>query len=472
MVRFDGLTDGVHAGPQGPNVGAFFDVDGTLIAGFSVIAFWRDRLVAGQFSLGDVRETLASAIGFQRGTVPFSGMMTAMAGALRGTPESELRKIGERLFDQDLATLIYPESRALVDAHRECGHTVAIVSSATPYQVAPLARDLGIDHVLSSRLEVEGDDLTGRVDYACFGPRKTEAAEWLAEREGVDLKRSYFYTDSADDLPLLRAVGRPRVVNPDRRLSRHAARRGWTQLRFHSRGTPGPIDVLRTGLAIGALGTVPWLALPGALINRDRREFINGLVSTSADVTTAIAGVRLRVLGEQHLWSHRPAVFLFNHQSAIDAILVAKMLRRDLVAVAKRELRMPVVGRLSEWAGTVYVDRRNRRQAISALRPVVDAIKTGSSLVIAPEGTRSPTPRLGPFKKGGFQVAMQARVPIVPIVFRNTLDAMPKHSLVVRPADVEAVVLPPIPTDGWTRDTLDDEIAHVHELYLKTLEQE
>ena len=78
---------------------------------------------------------------------------------LRGTPEQELVETGERLFDSELAALVYPESRALVTAHLRRGHTVAIVSAATRYQVEPLARDLGIEHVLCTRLEVEDGEV-------------------------------------------------------------------------------------------------------------------------------------------------------------------------------------------------------------------------------------------------------------------------------------------------------------------------
>src|SRR5207249_47341 len=94
----------------------------------------------------------------------------------------------------------------------------------------------------------------------------------------------------------------------------------------------------------------------------------------------------------------------------------------------------------------------------------------GTSLVIAPEGTRSPTPRLGPFKKGAFHMAMGAGVPIVPIVFRNSLDALPKHGLVIRPATVEVVVHPPVPTEGWRVETLERHVAEVRALFVETLE--
>ncbi len=471
MALHEWLTSEVREGPAGPRVGAFFDLDGTLIAGFSIAAFWRDRILSRGISLAEIRSTLASVAGFRRGTLGFSGVMATLAGFMRGISEKEFEELGERLFEEELATLIYPESRALVETHLERGHTVAIISSATRYQIDPLARDLGVELVVCSELEVEEGRFTGRVAFACDGRRKAEGAERLSLEYGLDLDRSYFYTDSYQDLPLLQAVGKPRPVNPDSNLARVARRRAWPMARFESRGRARPIDVIRTGLALTAMSYAPLLALPGALLNRDWRHFVNASMSASADLCTAIAGVELRVEGEQNLWLERPVVFIFNHQSNIDAVLVTKMVRRDVIAVGKKELRVPLFGRIAEWAGTVFIDRSDPEQAIEALRPVVDEIRAGRSLVIAPEGTRSPTPRLGPFKKGPFHIAMQAGVPVVPIVLRNALDAMPKHAFVVRPATVEAVVLPPIPTDDWTAKDLDERITEVREQYLKVLNQ-
>ncbi|MBW2233447.1 MAG: 1-acyl-sn-glycerol-3-phosphate acyltransferase, partial [Deltaproteobacteria bacterium] len=139
----------------------------------------------------------------------------------------------------------------------------------------------------------------------------------------------------------------------------------------------------------------------------------------------------------------------------------------------KKEIRSnPIFGPIFGAAGVVFVDRGNTDKAIEALKPAVDALREGRSLVIAPEGTRSLTPRLGRFKKGAFRMAMQAGVPIVPVVFRNVLDAMPKDALIVRPTTIEAVVLPPIDTSEWTLECLDDEIEAIRARYAELLEPE
>jgi putative phosphoserine phosphatase/1-acylglycerol-3-phosphate O-acyltransferase len=466
------ITREVEEGPPGPAVGALFDVDGTLIAGFSAGAFLRERITSGQMSPRDVVATLLSTASFQFGRLGFSGLVAATAAWLRNVPERELEELAERIFARAIATAIYPESRALVQAHRRRGHTLALVSAATRYQIEPLARELGIPHVLCTRLEVENGRLTGRhVWPTCYGGGKALAARALAREHGLDLAQSYFYTDSHEDLPLLEIVGRPRPTNPSRRLVTIAARRGWPVRRFTGRGTPSLGEVVRSSLAIASI--VPALALgaiPGVL-NRSRRDMMNLTITAWGEVATVLAGITLDVRGEEHLWSHRPAVFIFNHQSGVDMLLLCKLLRRDFVGVAKQEMRAnPIFGPAAALVGTIFIDRANRHKAIEALRPAIEALRKGLSVVIAPEGTRSVTPRVGAFKKGAFHMAMGAGVPIVPIVFRNALDALPKHAYVVRPATVEVVVHPPIPTDGWTAETLDDRIAEVRALYEDTLE--
>ena len=388
----------------------------------------------------ELGESILGALSFSLGRTGFSGLMSATTAAYRGLAETAMQEIGEEVFRKHLARTIYPESRALVKAHQEMGHTVAIVSSATRYQAEPLARDMGIEHVLCTRLEVESGAFTGRVVRpTCYGPGKALAARDLAARCDLDLSQSYFYTDSYEDLPLLEIVGRPRPLNPGGRLAQTAKERGWPVRRFYSRGRPGFGDLLRTVLAVSAVVPSSWAGIAAGLVSGSRREGINVAGSLWGELATSLAGVDLRVEGEEHLWSQRPAVFIFNHQSGIDAVLMIKLLRRDVTGVGKKE-------------------------------PAVKALREGMSLVIAPEGTRSPTPRLGPFKKGAFHIAMQAGVPVVPIVFRNALDALPRGGLVVRPATIEAVVLPPVDTSRWQPENLGEEIAAIRAQYIDVLE--
>ena len=465
------LTEEIRDEIPGPHVAAFFDLDQTLLAGFSATAFFRERLLSGRMAPRELVASVRAALSFELGRTGFSGLMSATTAAFRGMSEASLEEIGQEVFEKHLATEIYPESRALVDAHRQAGHTVAIVSSATRYQADPLARDVGIEHVLCTQLEVTDGVFTGRVrSPTCYGEGKAIAAREFAADHGVDVGTSYFYTDSHEDLPLLEAVGKPRPLNPNRQLAQLAKERGWPVRRFTSRGAPTAEDLVRTALVYGSVVPSVSAGLIAGVVNRSRREGVNIAGSLWGDLAASLAGVDMRVEGEENLWSRRPAVFIFNHQSGIDAVLMAKLVRRDMTAVSKQEVRHnPIFGPIFRAAGIVFIDRGDPVKAIRALEPAVRALREGLSIVIAPEGTRSSTPRLGRFKKGAFHMAMQAGVPIVPVVFRNALDALPKHGLVVRPATVEAVVLPPVETSTWTRATLDAEIEAIRDRYLEVL---
>src|SRR5205085_11426217 len=118
-------------------------------------------------------------------------------------------EIGERIFGSTIAANIFPESRALVDAHRAKGHTIAVLSSAPRSQVGPVARELGIEHIFCTELEVKNARLTGNIIRpACYGQGKADAATQFAADRSIDLTQSWFYTDSDEDLPLLLIVGR------------------------------------------------------------------------------------------------------------------------------------------------------------------------------------------------------------------------------------------------------------------------
>ena len=176
------------------------------------------------------------------------------------------------------------------------------------------------------------------------------------------------------------------------------------------------------------------------------------------------------MVGEENLWSQRPAVFLFNHQSQLDVLVLGALLRENFTGVAKKSLEKdPFFGPIGWLANVAFIDRRNNAKAREALEPVVAALKEGRSLAVAPEGTRSPTPRLLPFNKGPFHIAMQAEVPLVPIVMRNCGEIMAAHSYVVHPGVVDVAVLPPVDTRDWELADLDEHITQVRDMYLQTL---
>lgn len=233
---------------------------------------------------------------------------------------------------------------------------------------------------------------------------------------------------------------------------------------------PRPGDVARTLLALAAV--LPGLAAGAAigLVTWDRRRGINRAIALWGDLGCAAAGIRLEVEGAEWLERARPAVFVINHQSGVDPILVCKLLRRDFVGVAKREIRRnPLLGPAFAFAGTFFLDRADHEHALETLRPAAERLRGGLSLAIAPEGTRSQGRGPGRFKKGGFRLAMQARVPVVPIVLLNSADVLPRGGWIMRAARVRVVVHPPIPTDDWAPETLDAHLDALRELYRSTL---
>jgi putative phosphoserine phosphatase/1-acylglycerol-3-phosphate O-acyltransferase len=464
----------IENSPRGPQVGAFFDFDGTLIAGFSATVFLKEQIRRGDLSPFQLVELVSAVTQFSLGTMGFSGLMTSAAQFMRGVSEKDYYEFGQELYEQQIARRIYPESRALVQAHMARGHTVAVISSATPYQVEPMARDLDIEQVICSRYEVKDGEFTGGIERPlCFGEGKVMAAEALAAEYGIDLDQSYFYSDSDDDLQLLERVGYPQPLNPNAKLAVIAERNGWPVRRFKSRGQPQLTDFIRSVAATVSLVPSAMAGLPIWALTGSRSEARNFATSLFADISSALIGLNLVVRGEHHLWENRPAVFVFNHQSKADVVIMARLLRRDIAGVGKKEIKdMPLIGKTLELAGTIFIDRENSASAIEAMKPLVDAMRNqGKSVVISPEGTRTITPKLGPFKKGPFHLAMQAGVPVVPIVIHNAGDVAPKGDFVFRSATVEVDVLPPVDTSRWRRETVEEHLEEVRDMFLATLGQ-
>lgn len=473
MPLYENTTHDVDDSPQGAGTIAYFDLDGTLIHGFSILSMFRERLFSGRVAPATALQQLFSLVTHGVNGSQYGRILEEVAETLADTPEQELIDLGEVVFQKYVAGSIYPESRALVKAHQRRGHTVAIVTSATSYQAAAVARELDIDHVICNHFEVAEGKLTGEVlRPICFADGKRKAAKKFAKARGVHLSSCYFYTDGLEDLPLLEAVGFPRPLNPDPSLQVVARRRDWRSRQFDSRGIPGVREIVRTGLVYGAFLSSALQIVPTWLLNQSRRDAVNLAVTTWGEFGSALAGIRVRVAGEHHLWEQRPAVFLFNHQSAIDVLLIAKLLRRDFTAIAKQEIAAnPLVGPVFRVADTVFIDRKNHQKAIEALQPVVDTLHGGLSVAIAPEGTRSAGAKLGEFKKGPFHIAMQAGVPIVPVVIHNATDVLPKGGFFVRPSTVHIDVLEPVDTSEWRAETVDRHVSDVRALYLAALGQ-
>jgi HAD superfamily hydrolase (TIGR01490 family) len=211
-----------------PRVGALFDMDKTLIAENSGSLYMRYRYQRGEISGTDLLKGLGAYIQYKIGILDLRNWTKNMLVQFRGRSEKDLEEEAKRWFDEMVARTIYPEAEELVREHEAAGHVIAIVSGATKFVVRPLARRLGIEHLLYTRLEVENGCFTGRaIEPICFEEGKIYWLQQFTEEHGIDLARSYFYTDSITDLPLLDLVGHPVATNPDPLLYRAAVKRRW-----------------------------------------------------------------------------------------------------------------------------------------------------------------------------------------------------------------------------------------------------
>jgi HAD superfamily hydrolase (TIGR01490 family) len=229
----DGVAE-IAASPPGPRVGAFFDLDGTLVAGITATAHATDRIRRGQADLGEVVGVLEASLRYRLGRVQFAELVVRAAGYLRGESIADLDELGERLFTEQVASRVYPGMREIVQAHQQRGHTVVLCSSALTIHAEPVARSFGIDNVLCNHFDVdERGVLTGGVTKpVVWGRQKAAVAQQFCSDRGVDLQRSYFYADGDEDMTLMSLVGHPCAVNPRAGLAAMAATHGWPVLRL------------------------------------------------------------------------------------------------------------------------------------------------------------------------------------------------------------------------------------------------
>jgi HAD superfamily hydrolase (TIGR01490 family) len=213
-------------------VAAFFDMDHTLLrveTGMSWVRFLYRR---GELPPQMLAKAVYWSTLYKLAVLDMEAVFTRLARDLRGDSEAEMVAKCDVWYRRDIAPEVAPAARVAVEHHRRAGHLVVLATGSTQYAAGPVARGVGIEHVLSSVLEVEGGTFTGRARALCFGHHKVTLAEAWARAHGVDLARSYFYSDSYNDRPMLERVGTAVAVNPDARLRRLARRRGWPVQRW------------------------------------------------------------------------------------------------------------------------------------------------------------------------------------------------------------------------------------------------
>ncbi len=235
VTKFDHYVERLAAVPEDESVVAYFDLDRTLIAGYSITALALEKMWSGSMSPKRIIAHAGIFLGWGLGRSDYHQLLTATVQELVGMTEREMVELGERAFERRLRPLIYEEAGRLIDAHRQKRHQVAIITSATHYQTAPVARALGVEKMFCTELEIDRGVITGRVT-PCHGAGKKTAALQYSLDIRADLNDAYFYTDSCEDLPLLEAVGRPVAANAKPALSKIAVARGWPQLTFETQG--------------------------------------------------------------------------------------------------------------------------------------------------------------------------------------------------------------------------------------------
>jgi HAD superfamily hydrolase (TIGR01490 family) len=220
---------------QGRRVAAFFDLDKTIIATSSSAAFSRPFYQGGLLTRRAVLRTAYAQFVFLLGRADADQterLRRHLSSMVTGWDVAQVSGIVDETVQRYIEPVVYAEAVALIEKHRAAGHDVVIVSASGSEIVEPVARLLGADEVVATRLDVEDGRYTGRIAYYAYGQAKADAVVELAERHGYDLGSCYAYSDSVTDVPLLSAVGSSAVVNPDRALRRLADERGWEVLTF------------------------------------------------------------------------------------------------------------------------------------------------------------------------------------------------------------------------------------------------
>ncbi len=471
QMRLPGSLAEIQHSPEGPQVGAFFDMDGTLVAGFTAAQVAKERQRSGDLSRLDMMRSLGPVIAFARGQLDFAGMLQISTAAMEGQQTSESDEFGRRVFERSVRGLIYPEMRRIVQAHLDRGHTVVLCSSALALQVEAVAEHLGITHVLCNRLVSQDGVLTGRVvEPVIWGEGKSDAVQNFARDHDVDIAQSYFYADGDEDAALMYLVGKPRPTNPRSGMAAIAKRRGWPILRFTSRGAGGPGHLARQLVGIGAMAPLVAAGAAVGLLNQNKWAGINVLLSTYPGLLLQLNGVKVKVSGRENLEAARPAIFVFNHRTNSDGIIASALVGHDFTGVAKKDLeKNPFLGPIGKAMDMAFLERGDTAASVAELKKVQELPLKGLSIIMAPEGTRLDTTTVGQFKKGAFRMAMAAGIPIVPIIIRNAEDIAGKDSQTMNPGTVDVHVGEPIDVSSWTLKNLDRNIAKVHTMYVDRL---
>jgi HAD superfamily hydrolase (TIGR01490 family) len=260
--------------PQAKPMAAFFDLDKTIIAKSSALAFSKSFYQGGLINRRAVLRSAYAQFVYLVGGADhdqMERMREYLSALVTGWDVQAVKDIIAETLHTIVDPIVYDEAVTLIEEHHLGGRDVVIVSSSGSEVVEPIGELLGADHVIATRMVVDSDGrYDGEIEFYAYGENKAAAIREMADDEGYDLSQSYAYTDSATDLPMLEVVGHPYVVNPDRALRRLAAERGWPVLLFNKpvalRQRTSLRDAPKPAIAAAALGAgaaaagIVWLA--------------------------------------------------------------------------------------------------------------------------------------------------------------------------------------------------------------------
>lgn len=244
---------------------AFFDLDKTIIATSSAYAFGREFVNNGLITRQEALELSLSKASYMlagHSSEQMDSARDSLTQMVTGWSVDEIRRITTETMHNVVTPAIYAEARDLIEQHRSAGRDVIIISASASFLVEPIAHELGVNQVVATELEVVDGRLTGAITRYLKGGAKAEAVSEYAATRGYDLARSYAYSDSATDIPMLAKVGHPVAVNPDRALRKHALAHDWQVLTFKN---PVPLIQLpnarEVGIGAGVVAGVTALSL-------------------------------------------------------------------------------------------------------------------------------------------------------------------------------------------------------------------
>ncbi len=267
-----GRTPPVRTPRYTPTVGrsaAFFDLDKTVIATSSALAFGRPFYRDGLITKRDVVKTAFAQFMFKRTGADDQAMVRTrdyMAELVKGWRVDQVRQIVNETLHELIDPYIYAEAATLIEEHQAAGRDIVLVSASGEEMVQPIGAQLGVSDVIATRMKVAEGQYTGEIEFYAAGPAKVEAVRKLAAERGYDLSECYAYSDSVSDVPLLAAVGHPSAVNPDKALRREANERRWPVLEFRHpiplgrrlRSRPAVPVAAALGLGVGVAIGIAW----------------------------------------------------------------------------------------------------------------------------------------------------------------------------------------------------------------------